>query len=91
MVKSLKILKYSAHANISEKSLILLNIKALKADLKTLVLFLKNPIKKKEEMPRHSQKNKRRTQFLDNTNSSILNIKKFNCFKNLSLCKKKER
>jgi hypothetical protein len=61
--------------------------KALNADLKTLVLFLKKPIKKKEDIPNPSQDNNNNIQLFDKIKKTILIIKKFNCTKNLSLCK----
>jgi hypothetical protein len=59
--------------------------KALNADLKTPVLFLKKPIRKNDDIPKPSQESSRRIQLLDKTKKTMLIIKKFNCTKNLSL------
>lgn len=67
-----------------------MNTKALSPDLKTLVLFLKKFIKKKEDIPKHSQKKSKAIQLLESTKKTILIIKKFNCIRNLSFCKKKD-
>lgn len=90
MEKVFVILKYKEAAISKHKSLILLKIKALKADLKTLVLFLKKFIKKKEDIPKHSQQNSKSIQLFEKTKKSILSIKKFKCSKNLSFCKKEK-
>lgn len=88
MFKEPVVLKKQTQANSKKTSLILLKKKALKPDLKTLVLFLKKFIKKNEDTPKHSQQSSKKIKLFANTKNNMLIIKKFICVKKRSFCKK---